>query len=237
MELLVYAARCIATTLVAWLSVRIIGRRSIAQMTSYDFAAIMIMANVAAEPLVYKIGSKSLLGSLIIALMAVFIGWLSLRKKFYNVDARPSILIANGKALQDELGKNRMNLPFLLSLLRLEGYSNVSDVEFAILEPNGNLSVLPKSQNRPVQPKDLKINTDYEGLALPLVIDGEIQYNNLKYANLTIEWLYQEILKAGVQKPEAFSWLSLNRLGNCMLIYSRINISRNRRFFEMKVSP
>ena len=182
-------------------------------MTSYDFAAITIMANVAAEPLVYKIQSKSLIGSLIIAFMAVFIGWLSLRKRFYNVDAKPSILIANGKVLQDELGKNRMNLPFLLSLLRLEGYANVSDVEFAILEPNGNLSVLPKSQNRPIQPKDLQINTDYEGLALPLVIDGEIQYNNLKYANLKVDWLYQEIGKAGAQKPEEIFLAELKSTG------------------------
>jgi uncharacterized membrane protein YcaP (DUF421 family) len=213
MELLVYVARCILTTLFAWLSVRVIGQRSIAQMTSYDFAAIMMIANVASEPLVYKIESKAFVGTLIIALMAVFIGWLSLRKFFYNLDAQPSILIANGKIIRDGLRKNRMNLPFLLSLLRLKGYAHISEVEFAVLEPNGNLSVLPKSQNRPVQPKDLNLNTEYEGLALPLIIDGEIQYNNLKYANLTVAWLYQEINKAGVQKPEAIFLAELRSTG------------------------
>lgn len=213
MELLVYAARCIVTSLVAWLAVRIIGRRSISQMTAYDFAAIMIMSNVAAEPLVYKIGSKSLIGSLIIGLMSMFIGWLSLRKPLYNIDAQPSILIANGKVLQDELRKNRINLPFLLSLLRLKGYANVSDVEFAILEPTGNISVLPKSQSRPVQTKDLKIDTDYEGLALPLIIDGEIQYNNLKYAKLNAEWLNREIKKAGADKAEEIFLAELKSTG------------------------
>lgn len=213
MELLVYTARCIVTALVAWLSVRIIGRRSIAQMTSYDFAAIMIISNVAAEPLVYKIGSKALLGSLLIAGVSVLIGWLSMHNKFYNIDAKPSILIANGKVLKDELRKNRINLPFLLSLLRLKGYANVSDVEFAIFEPTGNLSVLPKSQNRPLQPQDLKIRTDYEGLALPMVIDGEIQYKNLRYANLTVDWLYREIQKAGVQKPEEIFLAELKSSG------------------------
>ena len=231
MELLVYAARCIVTTLVAWLSVRIIGLRSIAQMTSYDFAAIMIMANVAAEPLVYKVQSKSLIGSLIIALMAVFIGWLSLQKKFYNVDAKPSILIANGKVLQDELRKCRINLPFLLSLLRLEGYANVSEVEFAILEPTGNLSVLPKSQNRPVQPKDLQINTDYQGLALPLIIDGELQYNNLKYANLTVDWLWQEIRKAGAEKPEEIFLAELKSTGELYVDLYRDKFIHNPKLF------
>jgi uncharacterized membrane protein YcaP (DUF421 family) len=101
----------------------------------------------------------------------------------------------------------------LLSLLRLKGYANVSDVEFAILEPTGNLSVLPKSQNRPVQTKDLKINTEYEGLALPLIIDGEIQYNNLKYANLNTEWLNREIKKAGADKVEEIFLAELKSAG------------------------
>lgn len=221
MELLVYAARCIVSTLIAWLTIRIIGHRSISQMTAYDFAAIMIMANVAAEPLVYKTESKSLIGSLVIALMSVFIGWLSLRKPFYNLDVNPSILIVNGKILQEELGKNRINLPFLLSLLRLQGYANVSDVEYAILEPNGNLSVLPKSQARPVQPQDLKLDTHYESLALPLVIDGEIQYNNLKYANLTTDWLYLEIQKAGAQKPEEIFLAELKSTGELYVDFYR----------------
>jgi uncharacterized membrane protein YcaP (DUF421 family) len=78
----------------------------------------------------------------------------------------------------------------------------VSDVEYAILEPNGSLSVIPKSQKRCVTPKDLKIDTEYEGIPLPLIIDGEIQYNNLKYANLDVSWLNQEIKKIGVEKAE-----------------------------------
>jgi uncharacterized membrane protein YcaP (DUF421 family) len=69
MELLVYAARCIVSSLVAWLTVRLIGQRSISQMTAYDFAALMLIANVAAEPLVSKIGSKAFIGSLIIGMM------------------------------------------------------------------------------------------------------------------------------------------------------------------------
>lgn len=59
-------------------------------------------------------------------------------------------------------------------MMRLQGYANVSDVEFAIFEPNGNLSVIGRSQARPVTPKDLKLDTQYEGLALPLIIDGRI---------------------------------------------------------------
>ncbi|HEX3045103.1 MAG TPA: YetF domain-containing protein, partial [Bacillota bacterium] len=166
MELLVYVFRCLEMALTVWVCTRVIGKRSIAQMTAYDLAIMLILANIAAEPLVYKISSKAMVGSFAVTVVAIFIGWLSLRKVFYNLDSKPSIIIANGKIDKEELKKNRLNLPFLFSLLRLKGYAAIADVEFAILEPDGNLSVLPKSQSRPVLPRDLQINTEYEGLAL-----------------------------------------------------------------------
>jgi uncharacterized membrane protein YcaP (DUF421 family) len=213
METLVYISRCIIILLFSWLCVRIIGKKSISQLTSYDFTALMIMANVAAEPLVFKISSKAFLGSLTIAFVAVAIGYMSLRKKFYNFDAKPDIIIVNGKIDKEALKRNRMNLPFLLSLLRLQGYAKVSDVEFAIIEPDGNLSVIPTSQSRPVTPSDLKLDTQYEGITLPLIIDGEIQYNNLKFAKLDTTWLEQEIKKSGVLRVEYVFLAELDTTG------------------------
>jgi len=202
MEALIYILRCVIVLLFSWFCVRVIGKKSISQLTSYDFTALMIMANVAAEPLVFKVSSKAFLGSVTIAVVAVIIGRISLKKSFYNFDAKPDIIIVNGKIDKDALKRNRMNLPFLLSLLRLQGYAKASDVEFAIIEPDGNLSVIPTSQSRPVTPNDLKISTPYEGITLPLIIDGEIQYNNLKFAKLDTSWLSQEIIKFGASKAE-----------------------------------
>jgi len=212
-EALVYIVRCILVMLFSWLCVRIIGKKSISQLTSYDFTALMILANVAAEPLVYKISSKAFLGSITIAAATISIGWISLRKKFYNIDSQPDILIVNGKVDMEGLKRNRMNLPFLLSMLRLQGYAKVSDVEFAIIEPNGNLSVIPRSQSRPVTPNDLKLDTQYEGISLPLIIDGEIQYNNLRYAGLDVAWLNREIGKTGVDGAEDVLLAELDTTG------------------------
>lgn len=213
MEALVYIFRCIIVLLFSWFCVRLIGKKSISQLTSYDFTALMILANVAAEPLVFKISSKAFLGSLTIALVAVVIGCASLRKKFYNLDAKPDIIIVNGKVDKEALKRNRMNLPFLLSLLRLQGYAKVSDVEFAIIEPDGNLSVISTSQSRPVTPNDLKLDTQYEGITLPLIIDGEIQYNNLKFAKLDNIWLNQEIKKSGASRAEEVFLAELDTTG------------------------
>lgn len=214
MEALIYVFRCTLVLLFSWFCVRIIGKKSISQLTSYDFTALMILANVAAEPLVFKITSKAFLGSVTLSVLVVIIGRISLQKRFYNLDAKPDIIIVNGKIDKDALKRNRMNLPFLLSLLRLQGYSKVSDVEFAIIEPDGNLSIIPTSQSRPVTPNDLKLETHYEGITLPLIIDGEIQYNNLKFAKLDTSWLNQEISKSGASKAEDVFLAELDTSGN-----------------------
>jgi uncharacterized membrane protein YcaP (DUF421 family) len=86
-------------------------------------------------------------------------------------------------------------------------------VEFAIVEPDGNLSVIPTSQSRPATPKDLKIDTQYEGISLPLIIDGEIQYNNVKYAKLDTSWLDQQIKKFGAAKAEDVFLAELDTMG------------------------
>ena len=182
-------------------------------MTSYDLAATFVLANVAAEPLVYKITSKAFIGSIVISLGVVLIGTLSLKGWFYNLDSKPSIVIMNGKIIKKSLAKNKTNLPFLLSLIRLQGYSNVADIEVAAFEPNGNLSIIPKSQSRPVTPKDLNMNTKYEGLALPIIIDGRIQYDNLKYAKLNMDWLNKELSKIGDLKPENIFLAELSTSG------------------------
>jgi uncharacterized membrane protein YcaP (DUF421 family) len=202
MEFLIYLFQCLVMTLTIWICTRLIGKRSIAQMTTYDLAIVLILINIAAEPLVYKINSKAVAGCFTVTLVSILLGWLSLRKAFYHMDSKPVILIGNGNIDKEALFKTRLNLPLLLSMLRLKGYSAVSDVEFAIIEPDGNLSVIPKSQARPVLRRDLQINTEYEGLALPLILDGEIQYNNLKYAGISPDWLNREIQKAGAVRTD-----------------------------------
>jgi uncharacterized membrane protein YcaP (DUF421 family) len=179
--------------LICYLGIRIIGKKSIAQMTGYELSGVLLLSTVAAEPLVYKIVSKALIGVITLSLATLFIGWLSLKNKYYNLDSKPGIVISNGKIIMDELNKNKMNVSFLMSMLRLKGYFKLSEIEFAIIEPNGNISVLPKSQERPVKTKDMKIQTPYEGLSLPLILDGNIIKDNLSYAMLEEQWLISQL--------------------------------------------
>jgi len=210
MYIVTYLLRAFIMLMVTWLALRIVGKKSIAQMTSYELAGIMLLTTVAAEPLVFKVVSKASIGALFIALVVLAVGALSLRKKFYNADMRPDVIIQNGKIYKEALKRNKMNLPLFLSMLRLKGYANVSDIEFAVIEPNGQISAIPKSASRPLQPSDMQIQPQFEGIPLPVIIDGEIQYNNLKYVNLNAEWLQQELKKANISTASDVFLAQLN---------------------------
>lgn len=211
MSLLIYATRILIIFVVTTIGVRLVGKKGISEMTSYDLAAIMIMTTVAAEPLVYKVTAKASFGVAVTTLLAVVAGYASLRWRW--LDSGPLVLIDNGKINEATLTKARMNIPVLLSELRAKGYANVHDVEFALLETSGKLSVIPKSQARAVQPRDLGIQTQYEGLALPLIIDGEVQKRNLEYAHLSEGWLRSELDRLGFGDPDTISLAEIDTSG------------------------
>jgi uncharacterized membrane protein YcaP (DUF421 family) len=213
MTFVIYAVRCFFMFFVLCLGLRIVGKKSIAQITTYELAGIFLITMVAAQPLVYKIPTKASEGVVVLSLAMILVGKLSLSKKFYNADQKPSIIIINGKIDKEELKRNNINAPFLLSQLRLKNYTRISDVEYALIEPNGQLSVIPKSQERSVKPKDLKVETQYEGLSIPLVIDGEIQYRNLDYTKLNQNWLNNELQKAGAINIEDVFFAELDTQG------------------------
>jgi Predicted membrane protein len=116
--------------------------------------------------------------------------------------------------MENELHKEMYTLNDLLEQLRIKNVTNISDVEYAILETNGQLSVLPKSQKRPLNPEDMSLTTKYEGLALDMIVDGRIIKNNLEKANLDENWLKTELAKLGIQRIEDVFFASLDTDGN-----------------------
>ncbi len=98
--------------------------------------------------------------------------------------------------------------------LRIKGYFNIHDIEYAILETDGDISVLPKSQKRPVTPADLCIQTKYEGLPVSVVVDGKIKEDVLKYTNLSKEQIISEIQKRGINSIDKVFFACIDPEGN-----------------------
>jgi uncharacterized membrane protein YcaP (DUF421 family) len=130
------------------------------------------------------------------------------------LEGEPTLVIQNGKILAKNMSRCRYNIDDMLLQLRTQGVFNVDDVEFAVLESNGQLSVLRKSHKQPVTREDLKIPSGYEGLSSEMIVDGEIIYQNLQQNNLDEAWLILELERQGIRSPKEIMLASLDTRGN-----------------------
>lgn len=201
-EILPHIWRTVVIYLAVLIVVRLMGKREIGQLSSFDFVVAIILAELAAIPMEshaipiwHGIVPLVTLGLLEVGFSYLTLINRPLRKILYGT---PQIIIENGRLLKHEMRSSRYNLDDLLSQLREKGYPDIEDVEYAILEPSGRLSVIPCSQRRPVTPADLGISTEYEGLPNVLVMDGDILEENLQSANLSEEWLKEKLAERGI---------------------------------------
>ncbi|AGB40977.1 putative membrane protein [Halobacteroides halobius DSM 5150] len=198
-DFLSYATRVLIVFSFTYFSTRLLSKKAIAQMTAYEMAGVIILTNVATEPLSTSVTTKALFGTGFIVFLIILTSRLALIDKLTPIlEHKPTVLIKDGQLDMHALKNMDLTLNQMKGLLRQKGYDKVSSVEYALLEPQGQLSVIPKSQKRPIQPSDLNINTQYEGLTIPLIIDGVIIERNLEHVNLTKEWLLNKLKKKGI---------------------------------------
>ena len=227
--LLVFIRTLILFTLVV-VTMRVMGKRQIGELQPFELAVAILISELAAVPMQdpgipLVNGIIPILTLLMTQLTLSLISLKSIKARGI-ICGKPSILIANGKIQEEELKKEKFTLNDLLEQLRINNTPNVADVEFAILETNGQLSVIPKSQKRTLTAEDLNIETNYEGLPIDLIIDGKVNYRNLQMINLDLPWLLNEIKKFGVDKPENIFFASIDTQGN---LYCQPKSSRKER--------
>lgn len=198
-------------------TMRLTGKRQIGQLQPYEVTVAIMISALAAIPMedVSIPLTNSIIPILLLLSGQVLVSMLSMKvnKVRAFLCGKPSVLVENGKLVEEELKKIRVNLNDLLEQLRLAGFPNISDVEFAIMESNGQLSVIPKSQKRPVTPEDLGVSTKYEGITQTLIIDGRVDHDNLCRTGLTVEWLVSELSKFGIHNLKDILLASIDTSG------------------------
>ncbi len=201
---------------------RVMGKREIGQLSPFDLVVAIMIADLAAMPLEEKSIHihDAVVPITVLAIAEVVFAFMTLRSEKARslISGKSSIVVRDGKILEGALRELRYNIDDLLSGLREKDVSNIQDVEFAILEGSGRLSVIMKSQARPVTPRDLGITTSYEGLPYPLITDGEIKYKYLTQLGLTIAWLKEELQKKGVKDPADVLLASLDTSGELYVV-------------------
>lgn len=176
---------------------RLMGKRQIGELQPSELVVALVIADLAAVPMA-DVGIPLLYG--IIPILTLFIceellSYISLKSQRARgiICGTPSILIEKGVIVQKELNRLRYNLNDLLEQLRLKDYHNLEDVEYAILETCGKLSVIPKLDKTPITAGDMNIQLNYTGLPATLIIDGRINSENLKLMGLDEAWLNEQL--------------------------------------------
>ena len=199
------------------IGLRLMGKRQIGQLQPYELVIVIMLSALAAIPMentgVPLISGLIPILTLIVVHVALSVATLKSEKARGVICGTPSVLIENGKIVQQELSRLRYNINELMEQLRAKNMPNIADVEFAILETSGQLSVIPKSQKRPLIPEDMNLPTKYEGLPVTLIIDGHVFHKNLAKINLNEDWLRAELQKFNIKNFKDVLFASLDSEG------------------------
>lgn len=197
MEVLDVILRALVSLVTLFLVTKLLGKKQVSQLSLFDYVIGISIGNFAAEmttdldlPYIHGIVSVLIFGLVAYFVSVLTMKSITLRRFFIGT---PTILIQNGKILIDGLKRVKFDINDLLEECRGNGYFDISQIEYALMEANGKLSILPKGENLPVTIKDMNIKPEKQGLCANVIIDGKIMYKNLRNMNKDKKWLIQEL--------------------------------------------
>ena len=177
-------ARSLLSLTALFLITKLIGKKQVSQLSLFDYVIGISIGNLAAE-MTINIDSQyanGLTAILVFGLIAYLVSYVTMKnivlRRFFI--GTPTILIQNGKLIQPNLRKVRFDINDLLEECRVNGYFDLSQIEYALMEANGQLSIMPKGEYNTVTIKDMNLKANKQDLVANIIIDGKIMYNNLK---------------------------------------------------------
>lgn len=186
---------------------RLMGKREIGQLQPFELAIAIMIADLASIPMTdsgipITNGIISILGLLLMHLVISFFNVKSIKAREI-ICGKPTILIYRGKIDEKALKKERFTINELEERLRGNNVYNLGDVEYAILETSGQVTVIQKPEKRNTIPEDFNIIPDYEGIPYDLVVDGKIMEKNLQAIGKNYQWLKKQVEKFNMKPEEA----------------------------------
>ena len=202
------ALRSLLFIAVLFLMTKLVGSKQISQLSFFEYISGITIGSVAAE-VITGVDVKIMHGIIVLILfggITYAVDVLSLKSKKFRdfAEGSSTVFIKDGKVMEDSLKKKYYSIDDLNSLLRKQNVFKVADVEFAVLEQNGDLNVLLKKENQPVTLKDLNIKVGNEKVPQTVIMDGKIIDHSLTEANKNREWLDIELKKLGVMLDNVF---------------------------------
>lgn len=208
--------------------IRIIGKKQMGQLTIFTYITGIALGNIAGEMVIHKETPiiDGITGLLVWTILMIIVEYASLKLSKVRVllDGEPTIVIKKGEINQEKLTAQRLNMDDLTMLLRTNNVFSIADVEYAILEPNGQLSVMKKPDKEQVIRKDLNIQKSSD-LYLPteIIVDGSLVEKNLLETGLDKSWVDKQLKRAGINSIKNVFYAELQGDGS-------LYISKKKKF-------
>ena len=202
-ECLNIAIRTIIIAIIIFLLTKLLGKKQISQLSFFDYiVGITIGSTVADIALDIE---KNFMGGIVSLLIFVIIDYFISMITMKNIKARrfligvPTVLVEKGKIIESGLKKCKLDVNELLAEARVEGYFDIDEIDYALMEINGAISFLPKDKDKAVTKKDMKVKLEKSGLTVNAIIDGEYMPNNMKAIGKDKNWLDHELKVQGYE--------------------------------------
>lgn len=217
-EGLVVVVRAIISFFTLLILARMLGKEQISQLTFFDYIVGITIGSIASEATA-DLSSRAWphwIGLLSWAMLAYLMEMISLKWRYAAkiIEGEPAIVIMNGKIMEKVLRKMKFRVSDILELLRNQGVFDLNEVDYAIIEPNGNLSVLKKPEYLPLTPKDMNIKVKRTGISTEIIYDGILIEENLRQMNKDKRWLLDQLKKQGVKDVSEVFLLTVNDGGS-----------------------
>lgn len=199
--------RVIILYILVLIIMRLMGKREIGQMQPFELVIAIMIADLASIPMAdigipLSNGIIPILALLLLQLLISIINVKSIKLRKF-ICGSPSILIYRGKIQEKTLKKEKITINELEERLRQNNVFSFGDVEYAILETSGQVTVIQKPNKKNLTPEDLGLNLEYEGISYDLVIDGKVMNQNLKSIGKDYNWLKKQTEKFNIKPEEA----------------------------------
>lgn len=200
MEILKVVLTSVLSAAALFVIAKIMGHKQMSQLDFFDYITGITIGSIAAE-LATELEEplKPLIAMVVYGVITVILTTITSKlpkmRKFIN--GTPTIIMNNGKIYRKNLKKAKIDLSEFMVMCRQEGYFNLADIQTAIFEYNGRLTVLPVSAKRPLNPEDMNLTPQPEYISTEVIMDGRILEDNLKRMGLDAKWLEKQIKEQG----------------------------------------
>lgn len=194
--------------------VLVTGRRKVGELPVFDFLTILILGNVVgadiADPKIPQLPTAYAVILLIGIQYFMSVAIVKSRKFGKKASFGPIVVIQNGRFIKSNMKKIRYSIENVLMFLREKGIFDINEVEYAIVEDSGNISVMKKPQFQALTPDDMKIAAKFKGLTIPLIVDGEVYEDNLQKLGLDKVWLLEQLELNNINSIDEAFYVDIN---------------------------